>query len=246
MDNKVALITGASRGIGASTARVFASKGYNVVINYNSSKIEAEQLSKELEENYNIKTLVIKCDVSNEEEVKNMVEKSIETFGHIDALVNNAGIAIDTTFEDKTVENFRRILDVNLIGTFLVSKYVSNYMLKEKKGSIINVSSTNGIDTYYPYSLDYDASKAGVISLTNNLALEFAPYIRVNTVAPGWVNTEMNKELDNEYVEEENKKIILNRFGEPEEISKVIYFIASEDASYINSSVIRVDGGFKC
>lgn len=246
MDNKVVLITGASRGIGAATAKVFASNNFNVVINYNNSEVEALNLSKELEQNYNIKSLVIKCDVSNEAEVKNMVEKTIEIFGHIDVLVNNAGIAIDTTFEDKTVENFRRILDVNLIGTFLVSKYVSNYMLKEKKGSIINISSTNGIDTYYPYSLDYDASKAGVISLTNNLALQLSPYIRVNTVAPGWVNTEMNKELDNEYIEEENKKILLNRFGEPEEIAKVIYFLASEDASYINSSIIRVDGGFKC
>lgn len=246
MDNKVVLITGASRGIGASTARVFASNNYNVVINYNNSEDDAKILSKELEQTYNIKTLVVKCDVSNEEEVKNMVENIIETFNHIDVLVNNAGIAIDTMFEDKTVENFRRILDINLIGTFLVSKYVSEYMLKEKKGSIVNISSTNGIDTYYPYSLDYDASKAGVISLTNNLALQFSPYIRVNTVAPGWVNTEMNKELDNEYIEEENKKIILNRFGKPEEIAKVIYFVASEDASYINSSIIRVDGGFKC
>ena len=246
MDNKVVLITGASRGIGAATARVFASKDYNVVINYNTGETKALDLSKELEQNYNIKTLVIKCDVSNEEEVKNMVEKTIEVFGYIDVLVNNAGIAIDTTFEDKTVENFRRILDVNLIGTFLVSKYVSNYMLKEKKGSIINISSTNGIDTYYPYSLDYDASKAGVISLTNNLALQLSPYIRVNTVAPGWVNTEMNKELDSEYIKEECEKIVLNRFGEPEEIAKVIYFLASEDASYINSSIIRVDGGFKC
>ena len=246
MDNKVVLITGASRGIGAATAKVFASNNYNVVINYNNSEIESKELSKELEQKYNIKTLTIKCDVSSEEEVKNMVKKTIEVFGHIDTLVNNAGIAIDTTFEDKTVENFRRILDVNLIGTFLVSKYVSNYMLKEKKGSIINISSTNGIDTYYPYSLDYDASKAGVISLTNNLALQLSPYIRVNTVAPGWVNTEMNKELDAEYIEEENKKILLKRFGEPEEIAKVIYFLASEDASYINSSIIRVDGGFKC
>lgn len=246
MDNKVVLITGASRGIGSATAKVFASNNYNIVINYNTSESEALVLSKELEQKYNIKTLVIKCDISNEEEVKNMVEKTIEFFGHVDVLVNNAGIAIDTTFEDKTVENFRRILDVNLIGTFIVSKYISNYMLREKKGSIINVSSTNGIDTYYPYSLDYDASKAGVISLTNNLALQFSPYIRVNTVAPGWVNTEMNKELDNEYIEEENKKIILGRFGEPEEIAKVIYFLASDDASYINSSIIRVDGGFKC
>lgn len=246
MENKVVLITGASRGIGASTAKYFASKNYNVVINYNRSESEALNLSKELEQAYNIKTLVVKCDVSNELEVKNMVEKTIEEFGHIDTLVNNAGIAIDTTFEDKTVENFRRTLDVNLIGTFLVSKYVSNYMLKEKRGCIINVSSTNAIDTYYPYSLDYDASKAGVISLTNNLALELAPYIRVNTVAPGWVNTEMNKELDEDYVKSECEKILLNRFGEPEEIAKVIYFLSSDEANYINSSIIRVDGGFKC
>lgn len=246
MENKVVLITGASRGIGASTAKYFASKNYNVVINYNHSESEALNLSKELEQSYNIKTLVIKCDVSKESEVKHMVEKTIEELGHIDTLVNNAGIAIDTTFEDKTVENFKRILDVNLIGTFLVSKYVSNYMVKEKRGCIINVSSTNGIDTYYPYSLDYDASKAGVISLTNNLALELAPYIRVNTVVPGWVNTEMNKGLDEEYVKEECKKILLNRFGEPEEIAKVIYFLSSDEANYINSSIIRVDGGFKC
>lgn len=246
MENKVVLITGASRGIGASTAKYFASKNYNVVINYNTSESEALNLSKELEQAYNIKTLVIKCDVSKESEVKNMVEKIIGDFGHIDTLVNNAGIAIDTTFEDKTVENFRRTLDVNLIGTFLVSKYVSNYMLKEKRGCIINVSSTNGIDTYYTYSLDYDASKAGVISLTNNLALELAPYIRVNTVAPGWINTEMNKELDEDYVKSECEKILLNRFGEPEEIAKVIYFLSSDEANYINSSIIRVDGGFKC
>lgn len=244
--NKVALITGASRGIGAETARVFAQNNYNVVINYNSSEKEANDLKNELESSYNIKTLTIKCDISNEEEVKNMVEKTVSTFGTIDVLVNNAGIAIDTLFEDKTVENFRRTLDVNLIGTFLVSKYVGNIMLEQKQGSIVNVSSTNGIDTFYPMSIDYDASKAGVISLTHNLALQYAPYIRVNAVAPGWVNTEMNKELDKEFIDCENKKIMLNRFANSEEIARVIYFLASDDASYINNEVIRIDGGFKC
>ena len=175
-----------------------------------------------------------------------MVDEIIREYGKIDVLVNNAGIAIDTTFEDKIVSNFRRTIDVNLIGTFLVSKEVGTHMLERKSGSIINVSSTNGIDTVYPESLDYDASKAGVISLTKNLAIEYAPYIRVNAVAPGWVLPEMNKELDPEFIEAEANKSLLKRFAEPEEIAKVITFLASSDASYINSEIIRIDGGFKC
>ena len=246
MDNKVVLITGSSRGIGAKTAEVFASNNYNVVINYNKSKDEALDLSNKLESTYNIKTLVVKCDVSNEYEVKNMIDETINKFNHIDVLVNNAGIAIDTTFEDKTVENFKKILDVNLIGTFLASKYASKYMLERKSGSIINVTSTDAIDTCYPEGLDYDASKAGVISLTHNLARQFAPFIRVNAVASGWVETDMNKEMNKEYKDDEIKKILLNRFASPEEIANVIYFLSSDEASYINSSIIRVDGGVKC
>ena len=172
-----------------------------------------------------------------------MVNTVINEFGKIDVLVNNAAIAIDTTLEDKTKENFMKILEVNLVGTFLVSKEAGKYMLKEKKGTIINISSDAGIDKGYPEGLDYDASKAGVISLTKDLAKAYAPYIRVNAVAPGWVLTDMNKELDYEYVKKEEKKILLNRFADPEEIAKVIYFLASDEASYINGSVIRVDGG---
>lgn len=243
--NKVVLITGASRGIGRSTASVFAKNNYNVVINYNKSEDKALALKLELESTYNIKCLCIKADISKEEEIINMVEKSIKEFGHIDVLVNNASIAIDTIFEDKTKDNFNKIIDTNLIGTFLVCKYVSKYMKENKKGCIINVSSTNAIDTNYPYSMDYDASKAGVISLTNNLAIELSPYIRVNAVAPGWVNTDMNKYLDEDYKLEEEKKILLNRFGSPDEIAKVIYFLSTDDASYINKTVIRIDGGIK-
>lgn len=246
MSKKVVLITGASRGIGASTTRIFAQNNYDIVINYNNCEDSAIALAHSLEKEFNTKTLPIKADVSNESEVKHMVEKTIETFGKIDVLVNNAGIAIDTTLEDKTVDNFKRIIDVNLIGTFLVSKYVGKYMLKQESGSIINVSSTNGIDTIYQESMDYDASKAGVISLTKNFALAYAPHIRVNAIAPGWVNTDMNKELDEDFIKEEEKKVLLNRFANPEEIAKVIYFLASSEASYINSEIIRIDGGFKC
>ena len=244
-DKKVVLVTGSSRGIGSSTIIEFAKKGYNVVINYFSSEEEALTLKKKVEDEYNIKALAIKADISIEEEVKNMVDIVISEFGKIDVLVNNAGIAIDTLFIDKTVENFRKILDINLIGTFLVSKYVGIHMLERKSGSIINVSSTNGIDTVYPMSLDYDASKAGVISLTHNLAIEYSPYIRVNTVAPGWVMTDMNKELDEDFVKEECENILAGRFAEPSEIAKVIVFLASDESSYINNSIIRVDGGCK-
>lgn len=237
--NKVVLVTGSSRGIGRATILKYAKEGYDVVINYNSDlegALEVERLAKE----FGVNALVIKCDISNEQEVIDMIDKVKEVFGRIDVLVNNAGIAIDTTFEDKTVDNFRKTLDVNLIGTFLVSKYTAKIM---DEGVIINISSTNGLDTTYPESLDYDASKAGVISLTHNLATKYAPNIRVNAICPGWVNTDMNKELDTEFIKEETKKIKLGRFAEPEEIAEAIYNISI--SSYINDSIIRVDGGEK-
>lgn len=243
-DRKTVLITGGSRGLGRACALKFAKLNYNIIINYNNSYEEALNLKKYILENYSVFVLLVKADISNEQEVINMIDVIKNNYEKVDCLINNAGIAIDTLFEDKTVQNFRKIIDVNLIGTFLVSKYIGSLMLKEKSGTIINVSSTNAIDTYYPYSLDYDASKAGVISLTHNLARQFAPYIRVNCVAPGWINTEMNKELDREFIEEENKKILLERFSEPSEIANVIAFLASDEASYINGSVIRVDGGY--
>lgn len=241
--DKVVLITGSSKGIGKATAIEFAKKGYNVVINYLTDENSAKELSEYLQKEYKIETLVIRADVSNEEQVQNMVNQAIEKFGKIDVLVNNAGIAIDKEFEDRTVEDWKRTLEVNTIGTFLVSKYVSENMLKNKRGKIINVSSTNGINTFYPTSIDYDASKAAIINLTNNLSIQFAPYINVNAVAPGWVNTPMNQELPQEFIEEETAKIYKKRFAEPEEISKVILFLASDDAEYINGTVIKVDGG---
>lgn len=244
MNKKVVLITGSSRGIGKSCAIEFAKRGYNVVINYNNSEKEAFELNDYILKNYDVDTLVVKADLTKEEEIINMVQSVVSKFNSIDVLVNNAGIAIDTTIEDKTKDNFIKTLDTNLIGPFILSRECFKYM--NENSSIIMVSSTNGIDTYYPYSLDYDASKAGLISLAHNLSQEYSPKTRVNVVAPGWVMTEMNKELDKDYVEEECSKILLNRFAQPNEIANVICFLASDEASYINNTVIRVDGGKKC
>ena len=243
MNRKVVLITGASRGIGRSTAIKYAQNNYNVVINYNNSYDKARELGDYLVSTYGIEVMIVKADVGNEVEVKDMIDKVIGKFGNIDVLVNNASIAIDSDFTCKDSNSFNEILNTNLVGTFLVSKEVSKYMKDNGSGVIINVSSTNGIDSMYVESLEYDASKAGVISLTHNLAEYLKPYVRVNCVCPGWVNTDMNKDLDNAYIEQENKRIMLNRFAEPEEIANVIYFLATDEASYINNSIIKVDGG---
>lgn len=244
MNKKCVLVTGSSIGLGASIIRKYASMGYNTVITYNSHKDEAIELQKEIKDKYNTESLVIKCDISKEKDIETLKNEIINKFNKLDVLVNNASIAIDTTFSDKTKENYMKILEVNLVGTFLVSKIISTIM--SDNSSIINISSTNGIDTYYEYSLDYDSSKAGIINLSHNLANYLSPKIRVNTICPGWINTPMNKDMDIEFKKQEEDKILLKRFAEPSEIANLVYFISSDDASYINDSVIRIDGGKKC
>lgn len=239
---KSVLVTGSASGIGKETIKLFAKNNYNVIITYNSNYNDALSLEKEIKTNYNVKVLLVKLDIKNEDNIKEVTALIKKEFNYIDVLVNNAGIAIDSTFEDKTKENFMNVLEVNLVGTFLVSKYISKIM---KNGSIINVSSNNAIDSYYAESLDYDASKIGIISLTHNLANYLSPNIRVNAICPGWVETNMNKNLSKEFIEKENKKILLNRFAKPEEIANLIYFLASDNASYINDSIIKIDGGIR-
>lgn len=242
--NKVALITGGATGIGRAIANTLASKNCNIVINYNTSKKESEDLKEELEKKYSVKVLIIKCDISNEVEIDNMINEIINKFQKIDYLVNNAGVCFDSLYEEKTKDNFMKTLEVNLVGTFLVSKQVGNIMSNNKYGSIVNISSTNGINKYFPMSLDYDASKAGINSLTHNLSMQYAPYVRVNAIAPGWVKTKNEmKEIDEDYIKSEEEKIFVNRFAEEEEIAKVVTFLLSDDASYINNQIISVDGG---
>lgn len=243
MGKLVALVTGSNRGIGKSTIIEFAKANIDVVINYCHHEEEALELEQYIKDNYDVRVMTVKCDVSKEEEVEEMVNSILDNFGTIDILVNNASVCRDSLLLDKSIRDFRRILDVNVIGTYLCSKYVGKVMLQNKRGKIINISSTNAIDTYYPESCDYDASKAGVISLTHNLAREFAPFVYVNCICPGWVKTDMTKDLSIEQIREERKKILLGRFAEAEEIAKVILFLASSKANYINDSIIRVDGG---
>lgn len=242
---KVVLVTGSSSGIGREIVRKLACD-YEVVIHYNDSDREAIELKKELDRLYNKDIMVVKCNLSSEEEIDGMLDCIYSRYRNIDILVNNAGIAIDTLVESKTKDNFIKTLEVNTIAPFLLMKKIGNKMKENKYGNIINISSTNGIDTIYPESLDYDASKAALISLSKNMAQYLAPYVRVNTVCPGWVNTRMNNELDEAFVESEKEKILLGRFGNPEEIANVVKFLISEEASYVNNSVIRVDGGVKC
>ncbi len=242
---KTVLITGGTRGIGYATAKVFASHGYTLILSYCNKEEHAKKAKKKLEESYSVSVFLIQLDLSKEEQIKENVNQILQQFSTIDCLVNNAGIAIDTCFEDKTKENFLKTLEVNLIGPFLLSRLIGDQMEKQGFGSIINVSSTNGLDTNYPESLDYDASKAGLISLTHNLANHYGKTIRVNAVAPGWVRTDMNQELEEEFIQKETSKILLGRFAEAEEIAKVIYFLASSDASYIQDEIIRIDGGIK-
>lgn len=241
---KTVIITGGTKGLGKAIAKVFALHNYNLILTYLHDDASALQTKKELEQ-FNSKVMIVKSDVSSEQEVIKLLDSVKSRFESIDVLINNAGIAIDTTLDDKTVDNFKRILDTNLIGPFLTSKYIGQFMFNQGYGKIINISSTNAIDTYYKESLDYDASKAGLNSLNLNFADIYAPVINVNAIACGWINTEMNKDMDQEFKDKEVSKILLNRFAEPEEIANVVYFLTTKEASYINGSIIRVDGGLR-
>lgn len=241
---KVAFITGGARGIGKAISERFAKEGYNLIINYKENDIRAKEIKKQLEEKFEIEVMIIKTDLSKEESINNMIDEIYKKYSKIDVLVNNAGVVIDKEFTERSVDDWKETLSVNLIAPFVLTKLIGKKMYKEKSGVIINISSTNGLNTYYPSSVDYDASKSGLISLTYDSAVEFAPYVRVNCIAPGWVNTEMNKDLEENFKKEESERILVKRFGEPREIANVVYFLASKEASFINSEVIKVDGGW--
>jgi 3-oxoacyl-[acyl-carrier protein] reductase len=244
MENKVVIITGSRRGLGKETAIKFAREGYNVVVNDKNGKEELEAVVNYINENFDVKCLGFFGDISKEENVLELKEQVLNSFGQIDVLVNNAADVTDMEIEERSTELFNQTLINNVTSTYLMSKYIGKEMYNRKKGKIINISSTNGINTFFPTSIDYDASKAGIISLTHNFALEYAPYVLVNSIAPGWINTEMNKQLPEDLIEEETSKIYLKRFAEPEEVAELILFLANDKCSYINGEIIKIDGGY--
>ena len=240
--NKVALITGGTRGIGKEIAYTLAEENYDIKINYRTENEELMKLKKEIEQK-RVRCLLLKGDVSNFEDCKKLVEEAINRMNHIDVLVNNAGITKDMLLMRMKPEDFNEVINVNLIGTFNMTKNVINYMMKERKGRIINVSSVVGISGNAGQT-NYAASKAGIIGFTKSLAKEVASRnILVNAIAPGFIQTDMTNILKENVKDEIAKTIPLKRMGTAKDVANVVKFLVSEDSSYITGQVIQVDGG---
>ena len=239
-ERQVALITGATRGIGKEIALELARNGFDIAVNYRGT-ID-EDLKKEIEAN-NVRCEFVEADVSNFEQCESMIKETIEKYGRIDVLVNNAGITKDGLIMRMKKEDFEAVIDVNLVGTFNVTRNVIPYMIKQKSGRIINVSSVVGVAGNAGQT-NYSASKAGVIGFTKSLAKEVASRnILVNAIAPGFIDTDMTKVLSDNVKEGINAQIPLKRMGTPNEVARVVKFLASEDSSYVTGQVINIDGG---
>jgi 3-oxoacyl-[acyl-carrier protein] reductase len=242
MENKVALVTGGSRGIGREIALGLSRKGVNVAITYNSNQAKAEEVVEEIKKN-GVNAIAIKGNSSIEEDVNHIVKTVEEKLGTIDILVNNAGITKDNLLIRMKSEDWDDVLNVNLKGVFLCTKAVVRGMMKKKYGKIINIASVVGINGNAGQA-NYSASKAGVIGFTKTMAKELASRgIRVNAIAPGFIQTDMTDVLKDEVKEELVRNIPLGSLGSPKDISNLVNFLASEESDYITGEVIRVDGG---
>ena len=237
LEGKVALVTGAGRGIGATIAETLAREGAFVVVNYRGSGQAAQELAEK------IGGVAMQCDVADFEACENMIKTIIETYGHLDILVNNAGITRDGLLMKMSEEDFDAVLNTNLKGAFNCIKHISRQMLKQKSGHIVNISSVVGISGNSGQT-NYSASKAGIIGFTKSLAKEVASRnIRVNAVAPGFIETNMTDVLKDDIKEEISKNIPLKRMGTADDVANAVKFLVSEESSYITGQVIQVDGG---
>ena len=241
-EGKVVIVTGGTRGIGKSIAITLAENGYDIAINYRTENEDLKNTKKEIEEK-RVKCFTVKGDVSSFEECQEFTKQIIEEYGKIDVLVNNAGITKDTLLMRMKKEEFTEVIDINLVGTFNVTKNVISHMIKARSGKIINISSVVGIAGNAGQT-NYSASKAGIIGFTKSLAKEVASRgILVNAVAPGFIETGMTDVLKEEIKEEISKTIPLKRIGSPKDVANLVKFLASDESSYITGQVINVDGG---
>ena len=244
LQGKVAIITGAGRGIGRGIAKLFAEEGAKVVINYNRSSKAAKELCDEIRRDGR-SCLLVKGDVSKSIDVRNIVSATLQKFGRIDILVNNAGLIIRKNFLESTEEEWDRTIDTNLKGVYLCSRQVAPIMLKQKRGKIVNISSVSGMHgpTSSLMVADYVASKAGVIGLTRSLAVNLAPYVNVNAVCPGAIETDMLESIPEQARRSRMEETPLKRFGSPEEIAAAVLFLASDESDFITGEALVVSGG---
>lgn len=242
MDKKVALVTGAARGIGRQIAFTLAREGVFVVVNFNGSRERAQEVVDIIKENGG-DGIIYQCNVSDFNQTESMVKDLIKSYGHVDILVNNAGITRDGLIMKMSEEDFDAVIETNLKGCFNTIRHLSRQMLKQRSGKIINISSVSGVLGNVGQA-NYAASKAGIIGLTKTMARELASRgITVNAIAPGFVNTEMTEVLPDSVKENAVAQIPLGRFGEVEDIAEMATFLASDKANYITGQVIHVDGG---
>lgn len=241
---KTAVVTGASRGIGAACAVAMAKNGYNVILGYKESKERAEQLAEVLISGYGVAAFAVKADVSVSKEADELIEVAYKNFGRIDVLVNNAGIAGFKLFTDITDEDWAQMIGTNLTGVFNCSRAAAKYMINAKSGSIVNISSMWG-QVGASCEVHYSASKAGVIGLTQALAKELAPSnIRVNCICPGVIKTDMLNNIDDETIDSLIEETPLLRIGTPKDIADAVAFLSGDAASFITGQVLGVNGGF--
>jgi 3-oxoacyl-[acyl-carrier protein] reductase len=243
LKDRVAIITGGSRGIGSAIAKRFAMEGAKVVINYNQSEDKAAQLVDEIREKGG-QALAVRANVSKPDEVKQLVNKTVDAFGRVDILVNNAGVMFQNTFLYATEAVWDQTIDINLKGAYLCSKEVAPIMLKQKKGKIINISSNSG--AYHPSALrfvEYVVSKAGMNGLTRALALKLGPYVNVNAICPGWIKTEMVAETDPEVERMVLEETALKRFGTADEVANAALYLASDDSDFVTGELHMITGG---
>jgi 3-oxoacyl-[acyl-carrier protein] reductase len=240
---KTAVITGASRGIGAVIAKRLNELNYNLVLNYRTNTALMEDLINNFT-NKESKNIILQCDISLYEDAKKLIDEAFRTFGRVDVLINNAGITKDNILPLMTEEEFDRVIDINLKGTFNCCKHVAKIMMKQKEGRIVNISSVVGL-AGNPGQVNYSASKAGIIGMTKSIARELGKKnILVNAVAPGFIKTEMTDGIPDEIKAKMLESIPLQRFGLPEDIADCVEFLISDKASYITGQVISVNGGF--